>query len=170
MTVESPKKADGLPSNVKKVEVRPDHIGRLLLLSYREFERIALRILADLGFDDLRLPHLQILPHIAAGNIRTTDLAALANITKQAVAQLTVQLEQAGYLERFADPSDGRAKLLGLMPKGERLFAALPTVVARSEEAIREIVGEQEFTDMKRALRSIAQGSAPVQPSGKGTG
>jgi DNA-binding MarR family transcriptional regulator len=41
-------------------------------------------------------------------------------MTHQSMGELVHTLEQRGYLERGTDPSDGRAKLVRLTPKGRR--------------------------------------------------
>lgn len=49
--------------------------------------------------------------HPPAG-IRLTELAARANMTKQAMAELVAEIERRGYLQRTTDPADRRAKII----------------------------------------------------------
>src|SRR5919199_2989010 len=49
---------------------------------------------------------------------RLTELAERSGITKQAVGEAVAELEQLGYVERVPDPSDGRAKIIRLTPRG----------------------------------------------------
>ena len=67
---------------------RHDHIGKLLLLGSRVFEHFALEEWRALGVVDLRLAHLALIRALPAEGRRTTEIAELAGMTKQAVGQL----------------------------------------------------------------------------------
>lgn len=129
-----------------------NNIGRLLRLAYRRFEVLALAHIRDMGFDGLRLTHLQLLPYIPASGIRSSEIAELANINKQAVGQLANELEAAGYLQRLPDPQDGRAKLLFFTPLGRRLLASYPSVIKRSEATLMSEMDQAEFAFVKAAV------------------
>lgn len=144
-------------SSANGADIRTANIGRLLLLSYRRFERIAMAELKKEGFEDLRLPHFQVLPHVTSEGVKVTAVAALMSLTKQAVSQIANDLEIAGYLTRIADSNDGRAKLLAVTPKGQQLLAVLPAIVFRAEQAVEVIVGKGAFSPLKQNLRKIAE-------------
>ncbi|MGF0317793.1 MarR family winged helix-turn-helix transcriptional regulator [Nocardia fluminea] len=76
------------------------------------------------------------------GGTRLTDLAAQAQVTKQTASTLADHLVRAGYLERVADPTDGRARLLRLTPTGRTaadLGKRAATDLRRTLTALREI-------------------------------
>jgi len=50
-----------------------------------------------------------------------SEVSERFDISAAAASQLVEKLVQAGYLDRAEDPSDRRAKLLTLSPKGEEL-------------------------------------------------
>ncbi|OYD67157.1 MarR family winged helix-turn-helix transcriptional regulator [Rhodococcus sp. OK302] len=54
---------------------------------------------------------------------RTTELAAKLRITASTLSRHAAQAEDAGYLQRQADPNDGRASLLSLTPSGKQALA-----------------------------------------------
>src|SRR5512141_2412477 len=72
------------------------------------------------GYDDIRAVHLQVFGAIDWHGTRLRDLAARANMTPPAMAELVDELQAAGYLERRPDPRDGRAKLVRPTRKGRR--------------------------------------------------
>ena len=76
--------------------------------------------LAQRGFGDFRTAHGTIGQHIADQGSRVTELAELAQISKPSVVYLVNDLERLGYVERIADPTDGRAKLVRLTARGAR--------------------------------------------------
>lgn len=62
--------------------------------------------------------HSAVFVHISPSSSRLTHLARGANVTLQAMGELVDELEDLGYVERHADPTDGRAKLIVLTPRG----------------------------------------------------
>jgi DNA-binding MarR family transcriptional regulator len=59
------------------------------------------------------------------GPRRITELAAEERVTQPAITLLVNRLEERGWVKRIPDPSDGRAVLVSLTPKGEETFARL---------------------------------------------
>ncbi len=59
------------------------------------------------------------------GPRRITELAAEERVTQPAITLLVNRLEERGWVRRIPDPSDGRAVLVSLTPKGEETFAQL---------------------------------------------
>ena len=66
---------------------------------------------------------------VAAEQPTINRLAELLDVTKQAASQLADEAEGAGFVERFADPSDRRRRRLRLTAQGR----AGPRDRARSE-------------------------------------
>jgi DNA-binding MarR family transcriptional regulator len=56
---------------------------------------------------------------------RVTELAANEGVTQPAITLLVNRLEQRGWVNRVADPSDGRAVLVSLTARGEAVFERL---------------------------------------------
>lgn len=69
------------------------------------------------------------------GPSRLSDLASSSGVDASSITHRVQALERAGYIERIADPEDGRAWVIGLSPDGElalaRLRAARATLVER---------------------------------------
>jgi DNA-binding MarR family transcriptional regulator len=68
---------------------------------------------------------LGVLRSLSARPRRITDLAAYEGVTQPAITLLVNRLAKRGWVERVADPSDGRAVLVMLTRKGTDVFDAL---------------------------------------------
>jgi DNA-binding MarR family transcriptional regulator len=64
------------------------------------------------GFPFLRVAHTQALENLDRDGTRLTVLAERAGISHQSMSELVLELVERGVLERVADPSDGRARLI----------------------------------------------------------
>ncbi|SRR6266540_2091666 len=97
-------------------------------------DEITERMEAD-GFPNSPPRHYPVFEGIDPEGTRLTVLAARAGITHQAMAQLVTELEERGIVERAADPSDGRARLVRLTDPGrERVRGALRHIDAIEEK------------------------------------
>lgn len=86
---------------------------------------------------------------------RLTSLAQTARITKQSMAALVEHLMATGYLERVADPDDGRAWRLRLTARG-RAFGAEVRAFAQGVEAqwVKR-AGQRRIDDLRATLAMI---------------
>ena len=99
--------------------------------------------------------HLPLIRDLPAEGIRTTEIAEIMRMTKQAVGQLTKELEElSGTLSR-PDPTDGRAKLVRYAPRGKELVAIIPQVIMRAETKIKAAVGTDDFLILRQALKRL---------------
>lgn len=89
--------------------------------------------------------------HVTYEGIRLTELAEKAGITKQAMSELVIDLERLGYLQRTADPQDGRAKLIGFTDKGRAAVEA----AMRAFEEIDAALGDRSVRASRRGLLAI---------------
>ena len=109
--------------------------GNLLRAPAEALNKRILAALADAGFTDLRPAHPTVFQHLPSTGARATTLAERAQMTKQSMGELVDYLVRAGYLERGADPSDGRATIIRRTARGwevERLARA--TIAAVESE------------------------------------
>lgn len=96
-------------------------------------------------------------PYIAiAGDkgARLSDIAQLLGISRQAANQTANQIEDAGYLARTPDPSDGRAKLLTPTPRAKALRKQGTREALRLQQQLGDYVGELE---LQQATANIAR-------------
>ena len=113
--------------------------------------------LAEAGFDDIRPAHTAVFQHIEADGSRLTDLAERAQITKQSMGYLVDYLEERGYLERRADPSDRRATIICLTDRGwAEIHAALAIIESLEKEWTRTL-GKQRMQQLRELLTDLGQ-------------
>src|SRR5260370_36380372 len=88
-------------------------IGELLRNPNAARVRHVERGFAAAGHPAIHPPHLPVLEYVDhERGSRITELARHANVTAQAMSEVVAYLERHRYVERGADPSDGRAKLV----------------------------------------------------------
>jgi DNA-binding MarR family transcriptional regulator len=79
--------------------------------------------LAKRGHEGVRPVHEFALRAVDAGADTASELGRRLSVTKQAAAQTIAILEQFGYVEREADPTDGRRKRVRVTSRGRDLMA-----------------------------------------------
>jgi len=150
-------------AGAEQFDLLTENVGRLLLLSFRLFERAFQRHAGDHGFGEIRMSHLPILRNIREEGSRTTEIAELSNLTKQAVGIVTNELEGMRYIKRFPDPMDGRAKLVRFTKKGLDFMAALPTILRDTEKEMGSGIGEENYRHLNQLLIDLVVSFGPDQ-------
>jgi DNA-binding MarR family transcriptional regulator len=103
--------------------------------------------------------HSAVFAQIVPEGSRLTDLARGANMSPQAMGELVDELEQLEYLVRHPDPTDRRAKLIVLTPKGRDCIAAGMATIDGIEQQLTELLGERGHRELRRLLTKVlAQG------------
>jgi len=86
------------------------------------------------GLTPTQLAALATVEH--SGPIRLGDLAAIEGIAPSTLTRLISALEDSGYVQRCADPTDARASTLAVTPRGHEILEQIRTettlVLARS--------------------------------------
>lgn len=109
------------------------------------------------GVDDMRSSFGFVIRALATGDRTLTELAQLLAVTKQAAIKVVDQMEELGYIERRADPTDRRSKLLRLTPKAESVRRAAIAASRRIERELREDLGDSEVAAMRHALLRLLE-------------
>ena len=99
--------------------------------------------------------HSAVFAQIRPEGNRLTELARGANITPQAMGELVDELEELGYVERRPDPTDRRAKLIVLTPRGHECIAAGIATIQGIEERIDHILGPRGHAQLRRLLGAL---------------
>ncbi len=123
----------------------------LMFVAHRHVEREVMAALAHAGYA-VTPAQSRVFQRIGPDGTRLTDLADQAMVTKQTAGFLVDQLAAAGYVERVADPADGRARLVRVAPRGERAAALAADVVAAVEARWREALGPDRFDQLRSSL------------------
>ena len=100
--------------------------------------------------------HIHITRHVSLEGSRLNDLAASANMTKQAMGDLVTQCEAWGLVQREADPLDARAKRVVFTPVGLAWLQAFKEAVAQAESEFRTEVGKDVATVVAIGLEAYA--------------
>ena len=98
-------------------------IGVLMFVAYRAIEQEVYDTLRAEGYT-ATLAQGRIAARITEHGNRVTELADSAQVTKQTASVLVDQLEALGYVERVPDPTDARARLVRLAPRGREAQVA----------------------------------------------
>jgi DNA-binding MarR family transcriptional regulator len=110
------------------------------------------------GFEDTTAAHHPLFENIDPGGTRLTVLAARAGMTHQSMGELVGALEQGGYVERLPDPSDGRARLVALTPRGRAAVRLAVKEIAAIEAAWLDRIGAAGFElDVRAVLEAGLQ-------------
>lgn len=104
-----------------KAEQEPFAAWRAVLLAQSRAVRAIERELDDAG--QISLAWYDVLLELNAAperRLRMQDLGLKAVLSRTRVSRIVTELEQAGLVERLADPSDGRATLASITTSGRK--------------------------------------------------
>ena len=131
-------------------------LGALLRTPFEAMLDYNYAALAKAGFDDLRPAHGAVLRHMSRDGLRVTELAALARMTKQSMAELVEYLRKRGYVELMPDPADGRAKLVTLTDRGWKVHGMLVKISRAFERECARDLGEERWRQLRGLLEEFA--------------
>lgn len=128
----------------------------LLLSGFNNhFRQTLMTSLGDRGFASLKQSYGEVLGLLNREQRRIQYIASVIGVSKQAIAAIAADLEQAGYITRDPDPVDRRQVILRLTPQGEELLRESTASVRDLEASIREILGENDFRLMDDTLHAM---------------
>ena len=139
------------------------NLGLLLFIPYRAMEARVFATLAEAGFGDVTPAQARVFQRIAPGGSRLTDLAEQAQITKQSAGFLVDQLERAGYVERVADPTDARARLVRVAARGAEAIPLAAAAVAQVEAEWAARLGERRMAQLRAILGDLREVTDPYR-------
>ncbi len=113
------------------------------------------RRLHEEGYDEIRPAHGCVFRFIQPAGTRLTVLAEQSGFTKQAVGEVADDLERLGYVERIADPLDGRAKLIRLTERGARSRETGVRIMGEIEAEWAERLGEDAVATLREVLEAV---------------
>jgi DNA-binding MarR family transcriptional regulator len=133
----------------------PRMIGALLRIPFQQTVARVYQRLTEAGYTDLRPSHFALLQQLRPEGMRVTELASLAQITKQSMGALVDYVEERGYIERVADPGDRRAWLVRLTPRGREVEKVAREAIAELETEWAQYLGNERFAALYSALRDL---------------
>jgi DNA-binding MarR family transcriptional regulator len=94
---------------------------------------------------------------VRCGPLRLGDLAAREQVAAPTMSCVIAGLESAGYVQRDADPADGRARLLAATGQGEQLVTGLTSERTRVLAARLDRLTPQQRRGLLTGLRALEQ-------------
>jgi DNA-binding MarR family transcriptional regulator len=133
----------------------PPLIGALLRMPWEAVQEHMLARLHEEGFTDFDPSYLTVFRFPSPHGERPSELATRRRVSKQALNHLLGRLEQRGYLERVADPDDGRSKRISLTPCGAKAVAVIREAVTEVEDRWAEQLGRKRFNQLRILLEEL---------------
>jgi DNA-binding MarR family transcriptional regulator len=130
-------------------------IALLLRLLYQHHAQDIEVALREAGFGDLRPAHANVFPFVPPEGITVSELAELARVRKQTMAQAIEQLERMGYVERRPNPRDRRSRLVFLTERGASVKPVTHATAARVEEHWAELTSREELEALRTSLMRL---------------
>jgi DNA-binding MarR family transcriptional regulator len=132
---------------------RHANVGRLLNNAVRRFEARVLELMSERGHAETRIAHVSLTRNLDVEGTRLTELARRASMSKQAMGELVEQCTELGLVDRIADPSDGRARIVRFTRKGRAWLNTFRDAVDVAEREMRAELGK---TAMNTILKGLA--------------
>ena len=136
-------------------------LGILLFVANRALEQRAFEAVVAAGITDITLAQARVAARIGPNGTRVSELAEQARVTKQSAAFLVEQLEAAGYVERVPDPTDGRARLVRVTPRLQRVAEVANAEVARVLAEWADHIGEDRLEQLYEIMRDLREITDP---------
>ncbi len=138
---------------------RPDDdpdFGILLHLAFAAFKADLHRQMAKDGFDDLGTSFGFVFRALDTAPLSLRELAERLGISPQGALKIVDEMVAKDYVERLADPADGRVTRLALAPRGRKAITAARRFHRRFELQLAEKLGARRVADTRAVLTAIA--------------
>jgi DNA-binding MarR family transcriptional regulator len=133
----------------------PVDIGILFGLAYQTFTDALHADLESRGFTDLGNAYGYVFRALASESLHLHELASRLGMTDQGALKIINEMVARGYVERTADPHDGRAKELRLASRGRSALAAARRFHTVYERQLRAKLGESCVKTARRMLEAM---------------
>lgn len=133
----------------------PALLGLLLRLLNQHWGNQVHEALHEAGFDGIGAANANVIPFVPDEGIQVSELAKLARVRKQSMAQSVEQLEKLGYLERRPDPNDRRARLVFLTERGRAVRPVAVKAGRRVEKEWAKLTGPEEIESLRESLQTL---------------
>ena len=135
-------------------------LGVLMNLAYGAFVVRLRAHLAGAGFDDLGPSFGYVFRILDPGPVSLATLAARLGMTPQGALKIVADMEAKGYVERGADPTDGRVRPLSLSARGRAALGAARAFHGDFEDALGRRLGADSVSAMRAVLADIVATAA----------
>jgi DNA-binding MarR family transcriptional regulator len=146
---------------------RDQTLYRLLLRASRAETTTTLERVRRLGYADISLGDANLLANLDTEGTSISALARRTGVTRQAASQQIAALERAGYVQRRASETDGRAVIIVQTPRGRALLADALDIVEDLEAFYAEHLGQARLASLKKSLSSLLDRIDPIGALGR---
>ena len=115
---------------------------------------------AAAGLDGIRPAQALALVPLVSGGLHASDLADRLRVSRQAVAQAVTALERHAYVVRKPHPSDARALIIELAPRGRQALRVMRSNALEREERWKDVLGEKRFEELRETLVALRSAEA----------
>lgn len=112
------------------------------------------------GLDGIRPAQALALVPLVSGGLHASDLADRLRVSRQAVAQAVTALERHEYVVRKPHPSDARALIIELAPRGRQALRVMRSNALEREERWKDVLGEKRFEELRETLVALLSAEA----------
>jgi DNA-binding MarR family transcriptional regulator len=127
----------------------------LLLAGFRALIDQLHAELARQGHPDMRPAHGFTMQAIGLDGATASELGRRLGVSKQAAGKTVDRLAEIGYAERWADPGDGRRKLVRLTPRGIEALALSARIFDDLHAAWARRLGPGRLRELEADLRTL---------------
>lgn len=110
------------------------------------------------GHESVTFGHGVLLRNMDFAGTPLSVIAQRAGVSRQAIAKVTADLVELGYVETSTSRDDGRVKIAKLTRRGIRLAKDSIEIFEEIEEAFREIAGDAKLESLRRTLDVLCVG------------
>lgn len=103
----------------------------------------------------LRSSHFRLLGCVPPAGTTITELSTVLFMTKQAVGQFVVQLQDTGHLSVRTEDQDRRRRIVTRTAEGDRVVRQVNATIGELEQQWRELVGHEDYRTFLRVLERI---------------
>jgi DNA-binding MarR family transcriptional regulator len=144
-------------------ELHPPFFGALLRITWQDVRNRMRQAIHDAGFADFQDAHFAVFSYPLPDGVRPSELARQKRMSRQAINYLITQLEELGYVERWALEGSDR-RLIYLSARGWQVAETIFTCLRRLHAEWAEEIGHERFDiflDVLKQLSAKAQESTP---------
>lgn len=139
------------------------HLAVLFFVAHRAVEQRVVDALHAAGHE-ITLAQARLCARIGPEGTRLTELAESAQVTKQTAGALVDQLERRAYVERVPDPTDARARLVRLGPRGKDAQTVAREVEDQVTEEWTRHLGPAELQRLRDSMDRLRDITDPYAP------
>jgi DNA-binding MarR family transcriptional regulator len=110
---------------------------------------------ARAGYGEIHPGHYKVLRNLGEDGARPSELAAHANVTRQAITKDVDELERLGLVRRDPDPLDGRGVIVRYTERGLAGLAVARRRMLELEDEYAARVGAKRWSNVRAALESL---------------